>query len=65
MAETEEVVEMPLDTALSILARVHTSDDPYTGFVIRMVATPQDECSAHEYVEAWKAVRRHCHLADR
>ena len=50
---------MSLTSALHVLCRVHTRDDGVTGFRIEMGATPHEwlDCSHHDYVEAWKAVR--------
>lgn len=55
-------MSMSLSDALEVLARVHTRDDSLVGFSVAMGATPDPGISQHCYVEAWRAVRKACHM---
>ncbi|MBZ9656597.1 hypothetical protein [Phyllobacterium lublinensis] len=52
------VIDMTLDQALQILARVHLREDSEVGFVIEIGATPSfgSMVSEGEYVDAWAVV---------
>lgn len=55
--------DMTLPAALSLLARVHTADQPEVGFEVRMGAIPEQwDCSGAEYVRAWRLVREAAHM---
>lgn len=56
---------MTLEQALYILARIHTRDDDFAGFVIVSGVRHGEvlhSCSASEYIEAWRVVRDAVHL---
>lgn len=48
--------------AIDFLADVHTRDDHQVGFCVQMGAMPDDMFhSHHQYIEAWKIVRKYTH----
>lgn len=54
-----------LDRALYILAQAHTRDDGDLGFTVEAGAAPWNlnyDWSREEYIDAWKAVRKHLHM---
>lgn len=52
---------MELDTALRILADMHTDEDRVSGFVVHAMVR-RIFWSQAEYVEAWETVRKHLHM---
>ncbi len=54
---------MTLESALHILAKVHTMDDEWTGFVILFGSSWQhSRFTPEQYLEAWRVVREHVHM---
>lgn len=52
---------MTLDQAIDLLIKVHTEDDPVTGFRILVGADPHTRFfgPVENYTEAWRVVREH------
>ncbi len=52
-----------LDQALDVLIRVHTRDDPKTGFAVETGAAPHHVgMPQSDYVQAWRVVREYNHF---
>jgi hypothetical protein len=58
---------MTLESALFVLTHVHTQDDMRGGFTVHARSGVHDQTrfSPHEYIEAWKVVRKHIGLPTR
>jgi hypothetical protein len=60
-----EKSEMSLNEALHILASIHTRDNDDMGFTVEAYLGGDFigwQCSREQYIEAWKAVRKHLYM---